>query len=63
MQSEGKRKFDIKMRLLLMISLPAFIISMALMFYAWYSLSSGLKNEAVEAVSLLANSVKASYDK
>lgn len=61
MQSEGKRKFDIKMRLLLMISLPAFIISMALMFYAWYSLSSGLKNEAVEAVSLLANSVRASY--
>ena len=62
MQSEGKRKFNIKMRLLLMISLPACIISMALMFYAWYSLSSGLKNEAVEAVSLLANSVKASYD-
>ena len=62
MQSEGKRKFNIKMRLLLMISLPALIISTALMFYAWYSLSSGIRNEAVEAVSLLANSVRAAYN-
>ncbi len=61
MESSGKFKFNIKERLLLMIALPAVIISVALMIYAWFSLSDGLKNEAVEAVSLLANSVGASY--
>lgn len=61
MESSGKFKFSVKERLLLMIVLPAAIISVALMIYAWFSLSDGLKNEAVEAVSLLANSVGASY--
>lgn len=61
MQRKGKAKFNVRGRLLLMIALPAFIISVMLMIYAWFSLSSGLKNEAVEAVSLLANSVGASY--
>lgn len=61
MESGRKFKFNIRERLLLMISLPAVIISVILMIYAWFSLSDGLKNEAVEAVSLLANSVGASY--
>ena len=58
---EGKTKISVRLRLITMVVIPATIISLVLMFYARYSLSSGLQTEALEGLSLLAQSLKSSY--
>ena len=61
MKSEGKLRFNVRARLILMMIVPALFISVVLMFYARYSLTSGLESEALEGLNLLAQSLKASY--
>lgn len=53
---------NIRIRLMAMMTVPALLISVVLMFYARYTLSSGLETEALEGLNLLASSVKGSYD-
>lgn len=54
-------RFGVRARLILMMIIPALFISLVLMFYARYSLTSGLQSEAVEGLKLLAQSLKSSY--
>lgn len=59
---EGKRrKISVRVMLIAMIALPALVISVVLMFYAKFSLTSGLNTEALQGLSMLAQSLKASY--
>lgn len=59
---EGKRrKISVRVMLIAMIALPALVISVVLMFYARFSLTSGLNAEALQGLSMLAQSLKASY--
>lgn len=62
MNTAGKTRFTIRIRLMAMMTVPALIISLVLMFYAQYTLSSGLETEALEGLNLLASSLKGSYD-
>lgn len=61
MKTEGKKGLSVRVKLISMVTLPALIISVVLMFYARYSLTSGLQTEALEGLNLLAQSLKASY--
>lgn len=61
MKTEGKTRFSVRMRLIAITALPAVIISLVLMFYARYSLSSGLQTEALDGLKLLAQALKSSY--
>lgn len=56
-----KTRVSVRLKLIAMVSLPALIISLVLMFYARYSLTSGLQTEALEGLSLLAQCLKSSY--
>ncbi len=58
---EGKKRISVRVMLIAMIALPALVISVVLMFYAKFSLTSGLNTEALQGLSMLAQSVKASY--
>lgn len=58
---EGKKRVSVRVILIAMIALPALVVSMVLMFYAKYSLTSGLNTEALQGLSLLAQSLKNSY--
>ena len=58
---EGKKRFSVRVMLITMIALPALVISVVLMFYAKYSLTSGLHTEALQGLSMLAQSLKSSY--
>ncbi len=58
---EGKKRISVRVMLIAMIALPALVISVVLMFYARYSLTSGLNAEALQGLSMLAQSLKASY--
>lgn len=61
MKTEGKTRFSVRMRLIAITALPAVIISVVLMFYARYSLTSGLQTEALDGLKLLAQALKSSY--
>ena len=56
-----KARFNVRARLILMMIIPALFISVVLMFYARYSLTSGLESEAIEGLKLLAQSLRSSY--
>lgn len=61
MKTGGKARISVRVRLILMMIVPALFISLVLMFYARYSLTSGLETEALEGLKMLAQSVKNSY--
>ncbi len=61
MNTTGKTKISVKIRLMAMVTLPALLISLVLMFYARFSLTSGLETEALAGLNLLAYSLKGSY--
>lgn len=61
MKTGGKTRISVRVRLILMMIIPALFISLVLMFYARYSLTSGLETEALEGLKMLAQSVKNSY--
>lgn len=58
---EGKKRISVRVMLIAMIALPTLVISVVLMFYAKYSLTSGLHTEALQGLSMLAQSLKSSY--
>lgn len=58
---EGKKRISVRVMLIAMIALPALVVSVVLMFYARYSLTSGLNTEALQGLSMLAQALKSSY--
>lgn len=61
MKTEGTKGLSVRVKLIAMVTLPTLIISVVLMIYARYSLTSGLQTEALEGLNLLAQSLKGSY--
>lgn len=58
----GKRtRVSVKVRLVLMMIVPALFISTVLMLYVSFTLTDGLETEALAGLKLLASSVKGSY--
>lgn len=62
MKTEGKTRISVRVRLIAMMIIPALFISLVLMFYASFTLTDGLETEALDGLTLLANSVKGSYE-
>lgn len=58
---EGKKRISVRVILIIMIALPALAISVVLMFYAKFSLTSGLNTEALQGLGMLAQALKSSY--
>lgn len=61
MKTEGKTRFGVRARLILMMIIPALFISTVLTFYARFVLTDGLQSEALGGLKLLAQALKSSY--
>lgn len=61
MKTEGKTRFGVRARLILMMIIPALFISTVLTFYAKIVLTDGLQSEALGGLKLLAQALKSSY--
>lgn len=61
MNTAGLKRINIRIRLMAMMTVPALLISVVLMFYARFTLSDGLETKALEGLKQLAVSLKGSY--
>lgn len=61
MNTAGLKRINIRIRLMAMMTVPALLISVVLMFYARFTLSDGLETKALEGLNQLAVSLKGSY--
>lgn len=57
----GKKKIGIRIKLLAMVLLPVFIVSVVVIFFGRQSLADGLSSEALNGLELLAQAVHAGY--